>query len=75
MASRSPESNAGIPGLKSSSGTRALSELPVKCRQAFVMHRTHGYPYPRIAEELGVSVSSVEKYIIQALKHLRNKLS
>jgi|TARA_B100000315_G_scaffold248629_1_gene278718 RNA polymerase sigma-70 factor (ECF subfamily) len=54
---------------------RALGELPVRCRQAFVMHRTHGYPYPRIAEELGVSTSSVEKYIIQALKHLRNKLT
>jgi RNA polymerase sigma-70 factor (ECF subfamily) len=54
---------------------RALSDLPLKCRQAFVLHRTHDYSYPEIAEELVVSTSMVEKYIIQALKHLRNKLS
>ena len=50
---------------------RALGELPLKCRQAFVMHRAHGVPYPVIADSLGVSVSMVEKYIIKALKHFR----
>ena len=47
----------------------ALFELPLKCRQAFVMHRQLGRSYPEIAAELGVSTSMVEKYIIQALKH------
>ncbi|MEM7079823.1 MAG: sigma-70 family RNA polymerase sigma factor [Pseudomonadota bacterium] len=51
-----------------------LTELPLKCRQAFVMHRQVGRSYPEIARELGVSTSMVEKYIIQALKHFRNKL-
>lgn len=50
---------------------RALHELPHKCRQAFVMHRRNGMSYPEIAEQLGVSTSMVEKYIIRALKHLR----
>ena len=54
---------------------RALYELPVKCRQAFYMHRARGYSYPEIAKELDVSTSMVEKYIIQALKYFRNKLS
>ena len=53
----------------------ALQELPMKCRQAFVMHRHKNLSYPNIAQELGVSTSMVEKYIIQALKHLRNKLA
>ncbi|MEM7099840.1 MAG: RNA polymerase sigma factor [Pseudomonadota bacterium] len=53
----------------------ALHELPNKCRQAFVMHRHKNLSYPNIAKELGVSTSMVEKYIIQALKHLRNKLA
>lgn len=53
----------------------ALEELPHKCRQAFVMHRHRNLSYPNIAQELGVSTSMVEKYIIQALKHLRNKLA
>jgi RNA polymerase sigma-70 factor (ECF subfamily) len=53
----------------------ALHKLPLKCRQAFVMHRVSGLSYPRIAEALGVSTSMVEKYIIQALKHFRNILN
>lgn len=53
---------------------RCLHELPLKCRQAFVMHRQKAMPYPEIARQLGVSTSMVEKYIIQALKHFRNNL-
>jgi RNA polymerase sigma-70 factor (ECF subfamily) len=53
---------------------RALAELPLKCRQAFVMNRQKSLSYPQIARELGVSTSMVEKYIIQALKHFRNNL-
>jgi RNA polymerase sigma-70 factor (ECF subfamily) len=53
---------------------QALFDLPSKCRQAFVLHRQSGLSYPEIAQELGVSTSMVEKYIIQALKHFRNKL-
>ena len=52
----------------------ALYELPTKCRQAFVMHRQNNLSYTAIAQQLGVSTSMVEKYIIQALKHFRNKL-
>ena len=52
----------------------ALYELPPKVRQAFVMHRHGNLSYPAIAEQLGVSTSMIEKYIIQALKHFRNKL-
>lgn len=53
---------------------RALDELPPKCRQAFLLHRTVGRSYAEIADELSVSVSMVEKYIIRALKHFRNTL-
>lgn len=53
---------------------RALAELPQKCRRAFLLHRTGGRSYAEIADELEVSVSMVEKYIIRALKHFRNTL-
>ena len=53
----------------------ALGELPPKCRQAFTMHRNVGLSYPEIADALGVSTSMVEKYIIQALKHFRNRIA
>jgi len=45
-----------------------ISKLPFKARQAFLLHRTKGLAYSAIAKEMGVSVSSVEKYILQALK-------
>jgi len=53
----------------------ALRELPEKCRDAFILNRGRDLSYPEIARELGVSTSMVEKYIIRALRHLRDKLS
>ncbi|WP_181040096.1 sigma-70 family RNA polymerase sigma factor [Paremcibacter congregatus] len=53
---------------------RALDELPDKCRRAFLMHREQHLTYGKIASDLEVSVSMVEKYMIQALKHLRRHL-
>jgi RNA polymerase sigma-70 factor (ECF subfamily) len=53
----------------------AVDELPFKVKQAFLMHRRSGLSYSEIAEQLDVSVSSVEKYILQALKHCRQRLS
>ncbi|MBL4767392.1 MAG: sigma-70 family RNA polymerase sigma factor [Rhodobacteraceae bacterium] len=52
----------------------ALQELPEKCSRAFLMHREQHMKYNEIAEALKVSISMVEKYMIQALKHLRHKL-
>jgi RNA polymerase sigma-70 factor (ECF subfamily) len=48
-----------------------LNELPVNCKDAFLMHREHHMKYSEIADKLGVSVSMIEKYIIRALKYLR----
>ncbi|PLW70798.1 RNA polymerase sigma factor [Pseudohalioglobus lutimaris] len=53
----------------------ALEELPFKAKQAFLLHRQSGMPYSAIAEQMQVSVSSVEKYILQALRHCRKRLS
>jgi len=53
---------------------QAIAQLPFKARQAFLMHREGGMPYSAIAEELQVSVSSVEKYILQALRECRSAL-
>lgn len=47
---------------------RVVDALPDKCRRAFLMHRLQNFTYPEIARELSVSVSMVEKYIMQALK-------
>lgn len=51
---------------------KAIAELPEKARRAFVLSRFEELTYREIAERLSVSESSVEKYIILALKSLRN---
>lgn len=44
-----------------------LAELDERTRDAFILHRLEGMKHAQIAEVLGVSVSSVEKYIVKAL--------
>ena len=53
----------------------AVDELPFKVKQAFLLHRKRGLSYNDIARQMDVSVSSVEKYILQALKHCRARLA
>ncbi|MEM9013666.1 MAG: sigma-70 family RNA polymerase sigma factor [Pseudomonadota bacterium] len=53
---------------------RAIRDLPDRSRRAFMMNRFDGLSYKQIASEMGVSESSVEKYMIEALKRLREKL-
>ncbi len=45
----------------------AINDLEPRIRQAFIWHRFYGLSYAEIARRLGVSVSSVEKYIMAAL--------
>lgn len=52
----------------------ALNELPPHCRDALLLSRMDGLPYSEIAKRLGVSVRSVERYIVKALEHLRTRL-
>lgn len=52
-----------------------ISELPDKCRQVFMLSRIEGKKNSEIAEELAISVKSVEADITRALKTLRVKLA
>lgn len=52
----------------------ALSELPEKCRQVFVLSYINGLKSKDIAEVMNISVRTVEAHIYKALKLLRNRL-
>jgi RNA polymerase sigma-70 factor (ECF subfamily) len=52
----------------------ALEELPPAVRQAFRLHKLEGLSQADTAAALGVSRSSIEKYISAALKHLVARL-
>lgn len=53
---------------------QAIAELSPVCRQAFVLHRFGGATYGQIAEQLGLSVSMIEKHVSHALAHLKTRL-
>jgi RNA polymerase sigma factor (sigma-70 family) len=53
----------------------ALDELPLKCREAFILRRFHAMDTPAIAERLNVSHRMVQKYLIRAMEHLRQRLT
>jgi RNA polymerase sigma-70 factor, ECF subfamily len=52
----------------------ALNELPEQCRTIFQMSRFEELRYREIAEQLGISVKTVENQMGKALKLLRTKL-
>lgn len=53
---------------------RALSELPLLCRESFMLRKLEGLSHPEISERLGISRSLVEKHIVNAMKHCRVRL-
>ncbi len=50
-----------------------LESLPENCRKAFILSRIHNKTYTEIAEELKVSISSVEKYLMKSIHYLGEK--
>ena len=54
--------------------SRALEELPVKCRKAFLLHRLDGLSRQEIGARLGIGERMVRLYLARALEHLRYRL-
>ncbi|MEQ1586823.1 MAG: RNA polymerase sigma-70 factor [Cyclobacteriaceae bacterium] len=51
-----------------------IASLPENCQRAFKLSRLDHVPIPEIAARMNLSTGTVENYISQALKHLRNIL-
>jgi RNA polymerase sigma-70 factor (ECF subfamily) len=54
---------------------RIINSLPEKCKEVFVLNRFEGKKYSEIAEDLGISVKTVETQMSKALKTLRDHLT
>lgn len=52
----------------------AMEALPEKCRTVFVLSRFERLSHKEIAEQLGISVKTIENQITKALKMLRTAL-
>jgi len=48
-----------------------IRKLPPKCQEVFMLSRFEDYSSAEIAEQLDISVRTVEKHISNALKHLK----
>lgn len=53
---------------------KALDALPERCRQIFVMNKIEGKRQRQIAQELGISVNTVESQMAIAYRKLREEL-
>ncbi|MCD7901496.1 MAG: RNA polymerase sigma-70 factor [Bacteroides sp.] len=54
--------------------SKALKKLPSQSRKIFILSRQENTPNKKIAEQLGVSVKTVEFHITKTLKFLRQEL-
>ena len=54
---------------------KAISGLPEQCRNVFYLNRIEELKYREVAEELGLSVKTLEAQVSKALKILRKKLA
>ena len=50
-----------------------IEGIPEKCREVFVLSRMNGLKNRQIADQLGLSLKTVEKHISQALRIFRNE--
>ncbi|KAF0197771.1 MAG: RNA polymerase sigma-70 factor ECF subfamily [Bacteroidetes bacterium] len=53
----------------------AIAELPEKCREIFLLNRYENLKYQQIADQLGISVKTVEAQMSKALQHMRIRLA
>jgi RNA polymerase sigma factor (sigma-70 family) len=49
----------------------SLSKLPPLCRDAFLLNRVEGLTHAEIAGRLGVSVRTIDRFMVRAWDHLR----
>lgn len=53
---------------------QAIEKLPPQCKNVFLMNRKDGLKYREIAEQLNISLKTVETHMGRALKFLRKQL-
>jgi RNA polymerase sigma factor (sigma-70 family) len=54
--------------------SEAVTQLPAKCRQAFLLHRVYELQIDEIAERMNIGACMVRRYIARGLDHVRQCL-
>jgi RNA polymerase sigma factor (sigma-70 family) len=51
-----------------------MAQLPPKCQQAYVLSQLEERTYREISDQVGLSVSMIEKYVLRARRHITSRL-
>ncbi len=51
-----------------------IEKLPPKCKEVFVLNKLQGFKYKEVAEQLGVSIKTVEAQLSKAMTRIKNAL-
>lgn len=54
---------------------RCIDDLPPKCKQVFIAHKLEGLSHKEVANRLELSISTVEKHIMRAIKYLADGMA
>ena len=54
---------------------QVMNQLPIRCQEIFKLNRYQGLKYKEIADQLKISIKTVEANMSKALKHLRESLN
>lgn len=54
--------------------SRAMDALPQRCREALYLRRVDGLPPGKVAEKMGIAVSTVEKHLVKGVRLLHAAL-
>ena len=46
---------------------RAVRQLPIKCQRVYILRRVYGYSQIEIAEQMGISIKTVEAHLTKAI--------
>lgn len=54
---------------------KATERLPLQCRRAFILRKVYGLSHREIAEQLGISTSTVEKHLAAGILRCRDYMT
>jgi RNA polymerase sigma-70 factor (ECF subfamily) len=52
----------------------AIAELPMRCRDVFLLRKIDELSYSEIAKQLGISEKTVQRDLVNAMLHCHNRL-
>ncbi|GAA4276145.1 RNA polymerase sigma-70 factor [Aquimarina mytili] len=51
-----------------------IDKLPPKCKEVFILNKMQGFKYKEVAEQLGVSIKTVEAQLSKAMSRIKEAL-